>query len=109
MTVNLDTTAAIAYLMRLGFNDDFKDENSIKKAFFLISNDYLDKKIDTLLYCSIINKIFYTDVINNKIDFIDSNLYSLLNDLSELQYLDIIHEDEIIKKAIEKLRQYLGA
>jgi len=108
ITVNLDSKSAIEYLKSIGFQDDFKDEASIKKAFIASSNDYLNKKIDTLIYCSVINLLFYTYIMGNQINIIDNNLYSLLSELSELQYYHLISDSERIEACLSNLRQYLS-
>ena len=107
-TVNLDTESAIKYLETNGFPESLLTETQIIEAFLLSSNDYLDKKINTLLYCSIINKIFYTDIIKFQTPFNDNVLYFLLNKLSELQYYDITHDTKNINDCHKELYQYLA-
>ncbi len=108
ITVNLDTVGAIAYLNQIGYPHDFKDEESIDKAFIICSKDYLSGKINTLIYCSVINKLFYIDVIKFQIKLSEQNLDSLLNNLSELQYYELINDQNKIRKCHDELNQYLA-
>lgn len=106
--VHLDTIGAVAYLKEIGFPHNFQDEETISNAFDVCSKDYLSGKINTLLFCSVINKIFYIDVIKFQIKINSQSLYSLLNNLSELQYFDLIDNHKKIEDYSTELRQYLS-
>ena len=108
ITVNLDTKSAIDYLHQIGFPDNFQNEESISKALIVCSNDYLSGKINTLLFCSVINKIFFIDVIKFQIEINSQSLYSLLNNLSELQYYELTNDHHKIDSCLKELNLYLS-
>lgn len=103
----LDSKTAIFYLNTKKFSEDLKNEDEIKSSFTTASKDFLDGKINTLLFCSIVNKLFYKDRLNFKIDLKDKVLYFLLLDLSELQYHSQTNDNETIAKLRERLHNYL--
>lgn len=107
ITVHLDSVVAISYLNDHGFFNDFTDEDMINSALVISSDDYFSGKINTLLFCSIINKIYYTDIINHQIKINDPELDFLLVELSELQYYEIIHDTKKSKKCLILLKEYL--
>lgn len=104
--INLDTKAAINYLLNLGFEQNLLNQTDIKSVFVKSSKDYLEAEISTLLYCSIVNKLYYTDTVNNKIN-LEPQLENLLQKLSELQYYSQTNNQEEIEKLKHQLKKYL--